>query len=78
MLDKEFKYYLENQSSLVKEYNGKFIVIKDQKVVGSYNNQGEAYENAAKNFQVGTFLIQRFSPGNTDYTQSFYSRVHFH
>jgi len=27
-LEKEFKYYLDNQDKLVEKYNGKFIVIK--------------------------------------------------
>jgi hypothetical protein len=35
MLDKEFRYYLDNQSDLVKKYNGRFIVIIDNEVVGN-------------------------------------------
>ena len=31
-LEKEFKYYLEHQDELVKQYDGKFIVIKEGQV----------------------------------------------
>jgi hypothetical protein len=77
MLDKEFKYYTDNQEELVKNYNGKFLVIKDKKIEGAYNSQLEAYTEAKKKFEVGTFLIQRCSSGSINYTHSFHSRVTF-
>jgi len=39
MLEKEFKYYLDNQQDLVKKYNGKFIVIVEDKVIGAYDKR---------------------------------------
>ena len=33
-LDKEFDFYLEHQKELLKKYNGRFIVIKNAKVIG--------------------------------------------
>ena len=39
MLEKNFKYYLDNQNKLLPLYNGEFIVIVDSKVVGAYNNR---------------------------------------
>ena len=77
MLDKEFKYYQEHQTELVTKYNGKFLVIKDETVQGAYDSQLEAYTEAKKRFEVGTFLIQHCSPGKSSYTQSFHSRVAF-
>ena len=41
-LEKEFQYYLDNQNELVKEYNGKVVVIKDQAVIGAYDSDFEA------------------------------------
>lgn len=75
MLKDEFKYYLDNQKELVKQYPGKFLVIKDLTVQGSYNSQTEAYANAVKSFELGTFLIQHCLPGAESYTQTFHSRV---
>lgn len=77
MLKKEFEYYLANQSELVKTYNGKYLVIKDQKVVGAFDDQEEAYSSASKDYEVGTFLIQLCTPGEEAYTQTFHSRVAF-
>jgi hypothetical protein len=34
ILEKELQYYIDNQEDLVKQYKGKFLVIKDQKIIG--------------------------------------------
>jgi len=77
MLDKEFKYYQEHQKELVEKYNGKFIVIIDENVVGVFDTELMAYTEAKKNHAVGTFLIQRVLPGTDSYTQTFHSRATF-
>ena len=38
MLDKDFKYYLDHQKELLPLYNGKFVMIVNEKVVGAYNS----------------------------------------
>ena len=68
MLDAEFKYYLDNQNEIVKLYNGKVVVIKDNKVVDAYDNKKQAYFESIKKYKLGTFLIMRCSPGNEAYT----------
>jgi hypothetical protein len=75
LLKKEFEYYIANQQELVQEYVGKFIVIKNQKVIGVYDTQIEAYETTKKDHELGTFLIQCVEAGKENYTQTFYSRV---
>lgn len=77
MLDKEFKYYLDNQIELVKKYNGKFIVIVGNVVVGVYDSEGEAFLESKKKYEIGTFLIQLCSPGKDSYTQVFHTRAYF-
>lgn len=76
-LEKEFKYYIENQDELLKKYQGKYIVIKGEKVIGAYNTSSEAYSESQKTNKIGTFLIQFCSPGTTSYKQTFFSRVSF-
>lgn len=76
-LEKEFEYYIANQEELVKTYNNKFLVIKDQKVVGSFDTSSEAYASGSEKFEVGSFLIQFCSAGKSSYTQTFHSRVVF-
>jgi len=77
MLDKEFKYYIDNQEELVKKYNGKFIVIKDNSVLGAYSSEAAAYNETLKNHKLGTFLIQLCLPGKESHTVTFHSRVVF-
>lgn len=74
-LKKEFIFYRDNQGDLVKKYEGKFVVIRDQQVQGAYNSEIEAYEEAQKKYELGTFLIQLVKSGEEGYSQTFYSRM---
>ncbi len=76
-LKEEFKYYMANQSDLVSLYSEKYIVIKDKEVVGVYDSEIEAYQEAQKTNILGTFLIQFVSAGQENHTQTFYSQVAF-
>ena len=76
-LEKEFDYYLTHQKELVTQYNGKFLVIKDQKVIGVYNAEIEAIETTSKKHDLGTFLVQKCEPGTESYSQTYHSRVAF-
>jgi hypothetical protein len=76
-LQKEFNYYLKNQGELVAKYNGKFVVIKDCKVIGAYDSEFQAVSETQKSHPLGTFLVQKCEPGNQSYTQTFHSRVVF-
>jgi len=77
MLDREFKYYIEHQTELVREYNNKFIVIKNDVVIGAYDSEDEAYHETLKTHQLGTFLVQLCIPGEESHTATFHSRVIF-
>jgi outer membrane lipoprotein-sorting protein len=76
-LKKEFQYYLEHQNELVKQYNGKFIVIKDNKVIGVYDSELEAVTKTSQQQELGTFLVQKCEPGTSSYTQTYHSRAIF-
>ncbi len=75
MLEKEYKYFLENKDSLLKEYRNMFIVIKDDKVVGSYTTQDEALSESSRKYALGTFLIQKISDKPEDVSQRFFSAM---
>ena len=77
MLDKEFQYYLDNQSEFVKKYNGRFIVLIGKEVVGNYESYEQALFGSMKKYELGTFLIQECTEGEEAYTQTFHSRVVF-
>jgi len=77
MLEKEFKYYLDNQKELLKKYSGRVIVIVGEVVIGDYSTEVEAYTETIKTHKVGTFLLQLCVPGKDSYTQTFHSRAIF-
>ena len=78
MLDKEFKYYLDHQKELVKQYNGRFLVIVGTQIFGDFDTSSEAYSKAIEKFKAGTFLIQYCSPGSGSYTHTYHThRVSF-
>lgn len=76
-LKEQFRYYIDHQNELVAKYNGKFIVIKDSAVIGAYNDELEAITETSKKHELGTFLVQKCTPGSEGYTQTFHSRVSF-
>lgn len=77
LLEKEFKFYIEHQDEMVKKYDGKVIVIIDGAVLGSFDDELTAVTETRKNHELGTFLVQRVSPGDSAYTHTFHSRVAF-
>jgi hypothetical protein len=77
MLEKEFKYYRDNQSELAERFKGKYIVIVGEKVVGAYETEIEAYNQAKIDYRPGDFLIQLCSDDPSTYMQNFHSRVLF-
>jgi len=76
-MEKEFRYYLDHQAELVAKYDGKFIAIKDEKVVGVFDSELKAVQETAKHHSLGSFLVQKCEPGPESYTHVFHSRVAF-
>jgi len=76
-LEKEFQYYIDHQADLLKKYSGKVLVIKDCRVIGVYGSEIEAIEKTVSKYALGTFLVQKCSPGSESYTQTYHSRVIF-
>ena len=75
MLEKEFQYYLQHQEEFVQKYNNRYIVIVGQKIIGDYDSFAVAVVESKKQYQQGTFLVQRCSEGNKDYSFTYHSRV---
>lgn len=74
-LEKEFQYFLDHQKELVRQHGGKFVVIKNQQVIGVYDTEIQAFNETQKQHELGTFLIQECNSGAEVYTQTFHSRV---
>jgi len=76
-LKDEFDYYLAHQGELVEKYAGKFVAIKEGRVLDAYDNELTAVTETQKTHKIGTFLVQLVAPGDTAHTQTFHSRVAF-
>lgn len=76
-LEKEFRYYLAHEKELTTLYKGKFVVIKNCQVIGSYDSEFEAITETAKQHELGTFLVQKCEPGTNSYMHMYHSRVAF-
>jgi hypothetical protein len=75
-LEREFAYYTAHKAELDAKYQGKVIVIKDETVLGPFDDQQSALREALKQFQAGTFMIQ-LCGGGPNQMQYFHSRVAF-
>jgi hypothetical protein len=76
-LQQEFEYFLAHKSELLAKYNGQFVVIKDRKVIGAYNDQLQAIAETQRTHALGSFLVQKVEPGDAGTSQTFHSRVTF-
>lgn len=65
----DFNYYLNNQEDFVSSYNGKIIVLHKRNLMGVYDDDLQAINESVKQgLELGTFLVQKVSPGAQDYT----------
>ena len=64
----ELAFFIANQENLVRDYQGKFVAIKGQKILGVYSDAISAYTETQKDYPAGTFMIQPCEPGPTAYT----------
>ena len=77
-LTKEFEFFINNQDELVKQYNGKILAIKNEKVIGVFQSELQAVLETRKLEPMGTFLVQECIPGEEAYTINYYTpRVSF-
>ena len=59
LLQKDFDFYLSHKTDLMKDYYGKFIVIKKEKVLGSYKTEDDAIKDMlGKGYKLGDFIVQ--------------------
>ena len=78
MIQTLFKYYLEHQDELVKQYNGKYLIITADGVMGAFDSMREGYDTALDTYGKGNFMLQLCTEGDGAYSQQFFtSRVAF-
>jgi hypothetical protein len=76
MLDVEYSYYKRNQKAFLEKYRNKVLVIKEEKIIGVYEDEATAYKESVSKYKLGTFLIQKCVP-DEETIQTFHSNVIF-
>ena len=59
----------------MKKYDGKVIVLKNHEVLGTYDTELDAIVETRKEHEPGTFMVQKVSEGEEDYTVTIHSPV---
>ena len=76
-LDRAYRYFMKHAADLNRRYDGQFIVIADEEVLGGYKSQEDAIRAAKdKGLKPGGYLL-RLCTIREDQTQHFRSRVAF-
>lgn len=62
-LHKNEQYFTNNKLRFLKDFHGKHVILKDEKIAGVFSFKFEAEETAAKKFEKGTYVIKSCLPG---------------
>lgn len=73
-VNKNYDYFEKNIEDLIAKYDGKYVVIKDQKVIFDSLKMEEALEYVKDKYEPGEYIIQKCEKPD-DSIQVFYSRV---
>ncbi|MEY3416456.1 MAG: hypothetical protein RL711_231 [Bacteroidota bacterium] len=62
MLEKEATYYESKINELIKSDIGKFVVIKDDKIIGTYESVLDALKVGYDKFKQEAFFVKQILP----------------
>jgi hypothetical protein len=58
MFEQEKAFCEAHKDMLREQYPGKYLVIVGDRVIGAYDEAGDAYREAIKTYEPGQFMIQ--------------------
>ena len=59
ILAEELKTYKENKERLVKEHNGKYVLIKGEEIINTFDTQNDAIKVGIDKFGNTPFLVKK-------------------
>lgn len=59
MFEQELAYYNENKGSLLEHHKNQFVVIGENRLIGAFTTEQEAYEAGLRELGNVSFLIKR-------------------
>lgn len=63
-LQKEYQFYLKVKADLLKQHLGKFALIKEERLAGTFDTDQDAYKAGLEKFGNVPFLIIRIQEGD--------------
>lgn len=73
----ELDLYIRNQPELLAKYNGKIIALHQGEVQGVFQSKLDALNAMLERYKPGDFIVIKCTPGDSEYTRRYRSRVHF-
>lgn len=74
-LNDDYQFFLDNKGKLLKDYEGKYLIISNKEVKDASINEEKAYTEAIKKYGIGNFIIQYCSANAGELVQTYQSRV---
>jgi len=59
MLETERQFFEQNREGLLRQFPGKFIVVKEQRVLGPFESIEDALSGGAAEYGMTSFLVRR-------------------
>lgn len=63
----DFQWFLDNYDSLYSKYGHKFFAIQNKNLLGVFDNKIEALDTIAKDYDIGTFIVQECNGNESAY-----------
>lgn len=64
----DFQWFVENYDDIYAKYGVCYVVIKNEKILGTYNNCSTAIYETSKSEQMGMFIVQLCNGDESGYT----------
>lgn len=62
MLDEELHYYDEHLDDWLNQFPGRFVLVKGNELVGTFDTEDEALAEGARRFGLSSFLVRCVDP----------------
>ena len=64
----DFQFFIEHYNELYEKYGHKFIVIKEHKILGAYDDAVSAINSTSAEYPIGSFIVQECNGDESGYT----------
>lgn len=62
MLEVEREFYEQNLEAWLRQYPGRFVLVKDRELVGVFDTVTDALAEGARRFGLQSFFVRRVEP----------------